>query len=205
MPWLSARSRICRVTRPISSPESRVADRQGVDPKLVDSVLGLFDGHRVVDREDGASGDVDGGRRRRHLDGQGLEQKFPQLHRHQAGDPGRSGCRVAAAAELLRHPADVEPGDPGPEDQVDVGRANQHDHSDRDLEDLDPAVDDEGGLLVVAVHLDHRQGHRHAGDVHLFGGFDDLVEELELLGLQDLEDPAPDPLEASRRFPAARR
>ncbi len=79
------------------------------------------------------------------------------------------------------------------QDQVDVGWTHQHHRADADIEDLDPPVDHEGGLLVVPVHLDHREGDRDAGDVDLLGRLHHPVEELELLRLQGLEDPAPYP------------
>ena len=37
---------------------------------------------------------------------------------------------------------------------------------------------------MIAIHLDHRQSYRIAGDHHLFGSLDHEVEELELLGLE---------------------
>ncbi len=107
---------------------------------------------------------------------------------------------MAAAAELLGNAADVETGQPRPQDEVDVGRADQEHRADHDLEDLHPAVDHECRLLVVAVDLEHRQRDRHPGDVDHFGGLDHAVEEFELLGLQHLEDPAPDPCQQRALF-----
>ncbi len=90
------------------------------------------------------------------------EQLFANLDRHAIGDASRRRGGVAAAAEALRHLAQVETLDTGPEDQIDVGRLDEHHDSDRKLEGLDPAVDDVGRLFVVLIDLDHGEGD---GDV----------------------------------------
>jgi len=106
---------------------------------------------------------------------------------------GRGSGGVPPATDSLGNPAHVELVHPGPENQIDVGWAHEHDDSHRDLEGLHPPMHHVGGLLVVAVHLHECKGHGHAVDRDLLGGLDDLVEQLQLLGLQGLEHPPPHP------------
>ena len=177
-----------------------VAHRQGVDPELVDALLGVAHGYAVVDGEDRAGGDVNSPCGCRKLLGEGLHQLLAHLHRHRARDAGRSGGRVSAASEALGHLAHVQAGQARPQDEVDVGRAHQHHRADADLEDLDPAVDHEGGLFVVAIHLEHGQGYGDLLHDQLLGRLHHAVEELELLRLQGLEYPPPNPFQHPALF-----
>jgi len=90
---------------------SGIPHRKRVDAELIDAILGLFDRVGIVDREDGAPRDVDGGGRRRHLDGEDIQELLAHLDRHRAGDAGRGRGRVAAAAESLCDPADMKSGE----------------------------------------------------------------------------------------------
>ena len=174
--------------------------RHRVDPQAHHSLLGLD--HRDVV---GARVQVGGGQARRgpvcpdHRRDL-AQQLLRDLHRAPPAQAGRGGRRVPATAEGSEQLARVDAGEGGARDHDELRWHLEEGDHDRQVEDLRVAVDDVGSLLDLFARASDRHDHPHPAHLVLNRALDELVQQLELLGLQRAQDVAAHPLEPRPRF-----
>ncbi len=187
-------------------PAVRVDDRRGVDPALDERLLGVGDGAARLEGEEAGDHEVRGPRRGRQAPLEKGAERLAGLEGCDLLEARRGGGRVpAAAGERLEQAAEVDPGLVAPGDHRHPVALAKQGEEEREIEDLEAAVDQRRQLVDVVAELQGHEAHAVPADPVDLEGLGHAVEDVEAAGIETLQGVAPDDGEVRPALEEARR